>query len=247
MKKGILVLIPLIVFCWSISAQVVTIGNQHWMTKNLNVSTFRNGDPIREARTNHEWKEAIAKKEPAWCYYENNPKNGAKYGKIYNWYAVSDPRGLAPYGWHIPSFMEWNSLVKHGWHRTYYTTMQEIRDARFGPEKEYLSYKKGLSQKSINKLGKLQGGKRTFGGFVQLRNGGGGCFWWTSTLSHSQVGYYASSHRENVSWIEYDGRRVSKNDVRTIGPNLWLVNEGEGFYVLCVNDRIENQIPTDNF
>jgi uncharacterized protein (TIGR02145 family) len=243
MKNGLFLLIPLLFFKYSIQAQVVTIENQHWMTKNLNVSTFRNGDPIREARTNREWEQAIAKKEPAWCYYENNPKNGSKYGKIYNWYAVSDPRGLAPYGWHIPSFMEWNSLRKHGWHQTYYTTMQEIKDAFIAPPNEYLSYKKGLSQKSINKLGKLQGGMRTFGGFVHLRNGN--CFWWTSTLNY-QVGYSAATTRRNVWWYE-DGKRVYKKNVRTIGPSLWSVNEGEGFYVLCVNDHIVNSIPMDNF
>jgi hypothetical protein len=84
----------------------VTIGTQVWMKENLNVSTFRNGEPIPEAKTAEEWKAAGAAKQPAWCYYDNDPKNGAKYGKLYNWYAVNDPRGLVPVGWHVPDIDE---------------------------------------------------------------------------------------------------------------------------------------------
>lgn len=93
------------------SYKSVEIGAQTWMTENLNVSTFRNGDPIPEAKTNEEWKRAGENKQPAWCYYENDPKNGVKYGKLYNWYAVNDSRGLAPVGYHVPSDAEWTKLT----------------------------------------------------------------------------------------------------------------------------------------
>jgi uncharacterized protein (TIGR02145 family) len=92
------------------SYKSVKIGTQTWMTENLNVSTFRNGDPIPETKTREEWEQAGNKKQPAWCYYENDPKNGAKYGKLYNWYAVNDPRGLAPAGWHVPTDSEWTAF-----------------------------------------------------------------------------------------------------------------------------------------
>jgi uncharacterized protein (TIGR02145 family) len=46
----------------------------------------------------------------AWCYYNNDPANGAIYGKIYNAYAVNDPRGLAPQGWHVPTNPEYGIL-----------------------------------------------------------------------------------------------------------------------------------------
>lgn len=91
-------------------AQTVQIGTQVWMTKNLDVSTFRNGDPIPEAKTDEEWKKAGENKQPAWCYYDNDPANGTKYGKLYNWYAVNDPRGLAPAGFHVPSDEDWTKL-----------------------------------------------------------------------------------------------------------------------------------------
>lgn len=93
--------------------KTVRIGEQIWMTENLNVDKFRNGDPIPEARTDEEWVEAGKNKKPAWCYYENDPANGEKYGKLYNWYAVNDPRGLAPEGWSIPTHEEWGQLLTY--------------------------------------------------------------------------------------------------------------------------------------
>jgi uncharacterized protein (TIGR02145 family) len=93
------------------ASKEVTIGKQVWMTQNLNVDKFRNGDPIPEANTNEEWRKAGENGEPAWSYYNNNPDNGDRYGKLYNWYAVNDPRGLAPEGWKIPSDEEWSRLA----------------------------------------------------------------------------------------------------------------------------------------
>lgn len=88
------------------------IDGKIWMAENLNVSRYRNGDSIRFAKTAEEWLAAHAKKEGAWCYYGNDPKNGKIYGKLYNWYAVNDPRGLAPQGWHVPADQEWEALAK---------------------------------------------------------------------------------------------------------------------------------------
>ena len=88
----------------------VTIGEQVWMTQNLNVDTFRNGDPIPRAVTAEQWREAGKSRQPAWCYYDNFWENGEIHGKLYNWYAVNDPRGLAPVGYHIPSDAEWTEL-----------------------------------------------------------------------------------------------------------------------------------------
>ncbi len=88
----------------------VQLCNQIWMGCNLDVEFYRNGDPIRHAQTNAEWEDAAYNKEGTWCYYDNDPENGAIYGKLYNWYAVNDPRGLAPEGWHIPTDEEWKEM-----------------------------------------------------------------------------------------------------------------------------------------
>jgi uncharacterized protein (TIGR02145 family) len=89
----------------------VTIGNQIWMSENLSVSVFRNGDPIPYASNSDEWGEAVRNGQPAYCYYQDNTLNEKSYGKLYNWYAVNDPRGLAPSGWHIPTKEEWTKLA----------------------------------------------------------------------------------------------------------------------------------------
>ena len=65
-------------------------GTQVWMGKNLNVSKFRNGDVIPEAKIIVEWKKSYENKKPAWCYYDNDPVNGKKEKKMFNCYAVND-------------------------------------------------------------------------------------------------------------------------------------------------------------
>jgi uncharacterized protein (TIGR02145 family) len=94
----------------SIFYLTVKIGNQVWMAENLSVSSFRNGDEIKEVRLAEEWEQAFKNEEPAWCWYQNDSDTGKIYGKLYNWHAVNDPRGLAPKGWHIPSDAEWKQL-----------------------------------------------------------------------------------------------------------------------------------------
>ena len=89
----------------------VKIGSQAWMTKNLDVLTFRNGDSIFHAKTIAEWEQAAKAKKPAWCFFLQDPKNGARTGKLYNWYAITDPRNIAPKGFHIPNEDDWNKLI----------------------------------------------------------------------------------------------------------------------------------------
>jgi uncharacterized protein (TIGR02145 family) len=102
----------------------VTIGEQTWTDRNLDVATYRDGTAIPEEQDPDKWKNL---KTGAWCYYENNPANGATYGKLYNWYAVmgitteedATPtqeqigarKELAPAGWHVPSDEEWTTLA----------------------------------------------------------------------------------------------------------------------------------------
>jgi uncharacterized protein (TIGR02145 family) len=70
-------------------------------TDNLNVSKFNNGEIIPQAKSVAAWQAACKAKKPMWCYYNFDPANGVKFGKIYNYFAVKDKRGLAPKGYHI--------------------------------------------------------------------------------------------------------------------------------------------------
>jgi uncharacterized protein (TIGR02145 family) len=123
MKKAIIVLYLLTFsFCESLAQKEdlknVLIGNQLWMSINLDVSTFRNGDTIREVKSKEEWIIARENMQPAWCYYEFDPKNSQKYGKLYNWYAVLDSRQLAPLGYRIPRHNEWSVLFNKRWKKS---------------------------------------------------------------------------------------------------------------------------------
>jgi uncharacterized protein (TIGR02145 family) len=86
----------------------VKIGDQVWMAKNLDVDRYRNGDIIPQVQNKQEWANLTS---GAWCYFENKDVNGNRFGKLYNWYAIQDPRQLAPEGYHIPTNEEWDTLI----------------------------------------------------------------------------------------------------------------------------------------
>jgi uncharacterized protein (TIGR02145 family) len=95
----------------------VTIGTQIWSTRNLDVTTYRDGTPIPQVTDPTQWQNLTT---GAWCYYNNDPANGAIYGKLYNWYAVAGIHDnnpatpnkiLAPIGWHVPTDTEWTTLT----------------------------------------------------------------------------------------------------------------------------------------
>jgi len=90
--------------------KTVQIGTQTWMAENLRVSKYRNGDKIPNVQNNEDWCDL---ETGAWSNYDNSPDNDLEYGKLYNWYAVDDKRGLAPEGWHVPNGREWNNLLTY--------------------------------------------------------------------------------------------------------------------------------------
>ena len=83
-----------------------TIGDIIYMSNNLNVSKFKDGTEILEAKNNEEWIACLQKKQPAWCYYNYASENEKKFKKLYNYFALISLRGLAPNGWHIPNVFE---------------------------------------------------------------------------------------------------------------------------------------------
>ena len=89
------------------SYKTVKIGEQIWMAENLKVTQYRNGDPIPNLTDENDWENT---EQGAYCNYDNNEDNVETYGRLYNWYAVDDKRGLAPNGWHIPTDEEIKKL-----------------------------------------------------------------------------------------------------------------------------------------
>ena len=90
--------------------QTIKIGNKWWMAENLRVVCYRNGDSIPNVTDNTEWTDLT---NGAYCNYDNDSFIAATYGRLYNWYAVDDSRGIAPGGWHVPTDEEWKELERY--------------------------------------------------------------------------------------------------------------------------------------
>lgn len=88
----------------------VIIGNQEWMQENLKTTHYKNGVLIPTSLNDSSWTNTTV---GAYSFYNNSSSNNIVYGNLYNWYAVADPNGLCPTGWHVPADWEWNTLVKY--------------------------------------------------------------------------------------------------------------------------------------
>lgn len=91
----------------------IRVGNQLWMTENLNVSKFSNGQNIIQAQSDEEWEQAGFKGMPAWCYQMMDTVNSLQMKpKLYNRFVVMDMRNVCPDGWRVASNKDWNSLIE---------------------------------------------------------------------------------------------------------------------------------------
>jgi len=188
------------------STTTVTICAQVWMTKNLDVTTYRNGDAIPQVTDATAWANLTT---GAWCYYNNDPANGPIYGKLYNWYAVNDTRGLAPTGYHVPSDGEWTTLE----------TCLGGSSVAGGAMKEaglmhWLSPNTGATNSSG--FAGLPGGSRgSDGTFISIGGDGG---WWSSTENDTAGAWYRYLYYFNSS------------------VNSFYYDKTFGFSVRCLRD-----------
>jgi uncharacterized protein (TIGR02145 family) len=222
----LLVAIYTIISCSNATNDIasVKIGTQTWTAKNLDVSTFRNGDPIPEVKSDEEWVKAGNEKKSAWCYFKNDPANGVVYGKLYNWYAVNDPRGLAPEGWHVPSDAEWTSL----------TTFLGGEDVASGKLKEigttnWVTPNAGAT----NETGftALPGDNRSGNGSFSMLGYTG--YWWSSTMQSAGIAYFRDIYYSNsVLARRYDNMNIGLS-VRCVKGS------GDAYVKLSVNDEIK--------
>lgn len=184
----------------------IKIGDQIWAAKNLNVIQFRNGDSILEAKTSQQWMKAWAEKQPAWCYYNNDPRNGRYYGKLYNWYAVIDPRGLAPEGWHIPNDEEWITLTSN------YGKPDSEADW-LKSEKAWYKHGQGNNESGFSAS---PGGMRNDCGTFYFRHEH--AYWWTTT-----------AHSENEVKCRFITYKINS-------LLWWHFDKYQGFSVRCIKD-----------
>jgi uncharacterized protein (TIGR02145 family) len=184
----------------------VKIGTQEWMTEDLNVSHFRNGDSIPEVESPDSWKVASEKGKPAWCFYQDNPIQGGNYHRLYNWYAVNDPRGLAPVGWRIPTDSEWEVI------QTYLGGVNLAGD-KMKSSSGWASNGNGTNESGFT--GFPGGFRDDEGPFKEIGKCG---FWWSSSESIP-----------NNAWSRY--LYYSSGEISTANTN-----KGSGYFVRCIKN-----------
>jgi uncharacterized protein (TIGR02145 family) len=187
-----------------VAMPTIQIGNQLWSKENLDVSFYRNGDEIPYVDNATTWAGLTT---GAWCYYNNDPANGEKYGKLYNWYAVNDARGLAPQGWHIPSDAEWTILT---------TKLGESPGGKMKTAGTTNWSTPNTGATNSSGFAGLPGGCRGFdGSFFSIGASGN---WWSSTESSTTNAWYRN--------LYYGGSNVDRD----------YYTKRLGFSVRCVRD-----------
>ena len=190
------------------SYKTVYIGNQQWMAENLKVSKYNDGSDI--PNVTDDWGNLTT---GAWTYYNNDAANNDKYGKLYNWYAVSPTtngnKNMCPTGWHVPTDVEWTVLTDYlGGESVAGSKMKEVGTTSWNSP--------NTDATNTSLFTGLPGGYRgVSGNSVEIGNIG---YWWSSTE-------YTSS----FSWSRY----LNNND-----GNVFKYNVGmhDGFSIRCLKD-----------
>jgi uncharacterized protein (TIGR02145 family) len=192
----------------------VTIGNQVWLKENLKTSHYANGEAIQTGLTDLAWGSTTS---GAWSYYNDLATNNT-FGKLYNWYAVTDLRGVCPTGWHVPTDAEWTEMIS--W-------VDPTTSTTCGPC--FQSTLAGGPLKSMNQwsapntgatdafdLSLLGVGDRAgSNGYLNFGNQG---YYWTSTAFNAQNAWYRR--------FSYNNTNVGRlNDVKQ-----------DGFSVRCIQN-----------
>lgn len=157
----------------------VVIGKQEWTVENLRATNYANGDSIGLVEDNTAWASCST---GAYCFYDNttDKTQQAKWGALYNWHALNNPRGLAPPGWRVPGDADWRLLESFlGGAAVVGGMLKEVGTANWNAPNTAATNSSGFTA--------LPGGLRTvFGTFAE--RGLYGC-WWSATLSGTVFGY----------------------------------------------------------
>jgi uncharacterized protein (TIGR02145 family) len=153
--------------------KTVTIGTQQWMAENLKVSKYSDGTDIPKEPDNAKWSQLST---GAWAYYGNDATKNAKYGKLYNWYALSKTKNgnknVCPTGWHVPTDTEWTVLTDYlGGANVAGGKMKEMGTTSWNSP--------NTDATNLSLFSALPGGYRSWnGGYTDVSGSGN---WWSST------------------------------------------------------------------
>ena len=178
--------------------KTVYIGTQQWMAENLKVTKYNDGTAIPNVTDNTQWSNLTT---GARCYYNNDAANNAKYGKLYNWYAVSpttnNNKNVCPAGWHVPTDAEWTVLIDYlGGENVAGGKMKEVGTTN------WISPNTDATNTSL--FTGLPGGFRfRDGSYNYIRNYG---LWWSSA-----EGYYSSNAWNRDLGYDLGGAGINSN------------------------------------
>ena len=175
------------------SYKTVTIGTQQWMAENLKVSKYSDGTTIPNIIDNTQWQNNTT---GAWSYYNNDVTNNAKYGKLYNWYAVSKTsngnKNVCPTGWHVPTDAEWTVLTDYlGGETVAGGKMKEVGTTSWNSP--------NTDATNTSLFTGLPGGLRNSNGYYYYVGSNGG--WWSSSEGNSTNAWnrYLANHYGDAS------------------------------------------------
>ena len=185
--------------------RTVKIGGQVWMAENLKAIHYRDGTPIPRVQSNDIWCRLT---KGAYCLYQNHPVSYKKtYGALYNFHAVTDPRGLSPEGWHVPTAEEWMELIE---------LLGGVKKAGRIMKETGSGLWKITSSESFNESGFSAlpaGGRGQFGGVGEV---GYYATWWSSTSSDSIYAWHWGLYPDKNSIRYNPGHKASGFSVRCI-------------------------------
>ena len=194
----------------------VLIGEQCWFAENLRSENYENGDEIPSGLSVGDWSSttsgAVAVHGEGSSTCNNYSPDGDacdeawsldEYGRLYNWYAVDDARGLCPSGWHVPTDGEWTvmtdhlggSLVAGGYMKTDY------------------GWYGGFNGTNSSGFSGLPGGFRFNDGL--FKSGGDYGYWWSSSLNGSFPWSRYLNYSSEAAFPSYD-YRVNGFSVRCV-------------------------------
>ena len=171
--------------------RTISLGNQVWMIENLKVTRYRNGDKIPNVTNQADWDKLNS---GSYCWYNNEIANKTNYGALYNWYAVSDSRNLAPQGWHIATEKDWKLLA------TYFQVMSEA-----GTKTKVTSFS-GL-------LGGYRGSRESVNSFYNINKIS---MWWSSTNGNDLYAVIFGLRNGDVTLINTLGNKYFGSSVRCV-------------------------------
>jgi uncharacterized protein (TIGR02145 family) len=167
----------------------VSIGSQCWFKENLRNDNYRDGTAIPGHLDDTAWSNETSGAQT--IYNADSVANFATYGRLYNWYAVTDAAGLCPTGWHVPSDAEWSTLG---------SGLGE------GPGTEMKAASPLWNGTNTSGFSALPSGYRNTNGVFNDQGSYG--FWWSSSHNGTYPSYLVlSSGDANITRYNFDARR----------------------------------------